>query len=81
MSKVRTTVIVEESLLDEVKKLAFERKQTVTEVINQTLRIFVRDAKKPNDQFSDIPAHGKGGQLIDLEDKELVARLEAEGKW
>lgn len=79
MSKVRTTVIVEESVIEQAKKLAHEQKKTFTQLLEDSLRMAIRESAKPYVRFEDVPSFGEGGQLVDLEDKDLLDEIEREG--
>ncbi len=81
MSKVRTTVIVEESVIEQAKKLAFEQKKTFTQLLEDSLRMTIRESTKPYVRFADLPCFGEGGLLpgIDLEDKDMMDEIERKG--
>lgn len=44
---MRTTIIINDSLLTEAKKLATERKSNVSEVVNEALRLLLKQTSEP----------------------------------
>jgi Arc/MetJ-type ribon-helix-helix transcriptional regulator len=77
MTVVRTTVNIEEQLLVRAKQLAAGSRRSLSEVVNDALRLLLaRDPARRQGQV-DLPVFGGSGLRpgVDLEDKDALAEL------
>ena len=76
MSKVRTTLILDEDLLRRAKKQAVDEGTTLTELVDRGIRMAVHEKVAP--YVVRLPSHGEGGLLpgIDLENKDQIEEIE-----
>jgi len=68
---MRTTVRLDDGLLERAKQRAAERGETLTTVIREALVAYLgRPTEDPNTDRVELPASGKGGLLpgVDLDD-------------
>ena len=77
MSKKQATLQVEERLLREAERVAFDRKLTLDQLFEQALGHVVQTPQARERHFGKLPTHGHGGVLpgVDLDDKVLIDRL------
>lgn len=74
---MRTTITIDEDLLDEVRRLAAERRQTVSQVIEESVReSLLRRNEPPRARFEPLTFDG-GGYLpgVNLDDNAATLDL------
>jgi Bacterial antitoxin of type II TA system, VapB len=79
---MRTTITIDDHLLDEVRRRATERRQTVSQVIEDSIReSLLRHHGEPAPPFTVRPVHAGGTQRgVDLDDNAaLLALMNDEG--
>lgn len=75
----RTTLILEERRLTELKRLAAERGQTLSAVVDEFLSEGIRRARLPKKRRSPLPAFRMGEPSVNIDDRDqLWERMEHE---
>ncbi|MBK6870609.1 MAG: type II toxin-antitoxin system VapB family antitoxin [Kineosporiaceae bacterium] len=80
---MRTTVAIEDGLLDQVKLIAAQRRGTVSSVVEEALReLLARHQAQQVRADVVLPVSGSGGLApgVDLHDREHVADLLGENR-
>jgi hypothetical protein len=78
--KQRTTLILEEAVMEGVRKLAHRRRTEMSRVVNELLSAGLRQANcKPPAALPELPRFQLGTPVINLADRDaLAAMMEAE---
>jgi len=76
---MRTTLVLDDVLLQAAKRRAAERNLTVSEVVNEALRDSFRRAVPAAPPFS-MTTYGKSGRRVRHEPSDFAAELEAEDR-
>lgn len=79
MPSVRTTVTIDDQLLDEAKVIAARTRRSVSSVLEDALRELVarHQHARRSQPLADLPTDGTGGLRagVDLMDREQIAEL------
>lgn len=78
MAKAKTTLLIDEDLIYQAKKIALERRTTLTMVVEEALKASLYGgAKPPKRKKIKLPTYGMGGLLpgVDLENREQIEEL------
>ncbi|MBI5707006.1 MAG: hypothetical protein HZC36_08460 [Armatimonadetes bacterium] len=78
MAKAKTTLLIEEDLIYRAKKIALERRMTLTMVVEEALKSSLHAAKQPPKRKKiKLPTYDLGGLLpgVDLENREQIEEL------
>jgi hypothetical protein len=76
---MRTTLVLDDTLLRQAKRRAAERDITVSEVVNEALRESFRDAMPAAPPFS-LVTYGRAGRRVRHEPVDFAAELENEDR-
>jgi hypothetical protein len=81
-AKMRTTVTIDDNLLAEAKSFAAKQHRTLGEVIDEALRMSLRQAAEPRKQV-ELPTTGdpRNRPLVDILDKEALAEVLGDNEW
>lgn len=60
---MRTTISIDERLLDDLKKQAAERRTTVSRLIEDSVRLVVAPTQRPSEPPFELVTFGKGGRF------------------
>lgn len=79
---VRTTVTIDDDLLAEVKVLAARERRTLSDVVQDALRVALTSAR-PRRTRVDFPTSGDPDipPLVDILDKEALAEVMGDNEW
>ena len=78
-SMKRTTLILQDRRLPELKKVAAERGQTISAVVDEFLADGLRRAKTPKRRAPSLPVFDMGEPLVNIDDRgQLFEAMEQE---
>ena len=69
--KVRTTLKIDESVMDRLKKEAVNRGCTMSELVESALRMLFQ-SEKPQGEIPVLPSFKSGGALVDIADRDAL---------
>lgn len=74
---MRTTVNIDEHLLQEAKQMAARSQRSLGDVVDDALRVLLHDRPAPATERVRVPVFGASGLCpgVDLENKEALAEL------
>jgi hypothetical protein len=74
---MRTTVSLDDQLLQQAKQLAVTTGRTMSQVLDDALRVFLSKQSAESRSVIDLPAYGGSGLQpgVDLEDRDALAEL------
>lgn len=70
--RMKTTVIVSDPLMVQVKREAAKRGLTMSELIEAALRFFFAQQRRPQASPRPLPKFKSGGHLVNIDDREAV---------
>ncbi len=75
---MRTTITIDERLLDRLKKKATSRRTTVSKLIEEAVRLSFQDQTSPKDTDFHLVTYGQGGTFpgINLEKSSSLIELD-----
>jgi hypothetical protein len=72
----RTTLILEEEALRELKRIAVEERRTLTDVTDEVIRRGLeRHGRRPRGTLARLPTFGMGPARVDLGDRDRLIDL------
>ena len=74
---MRTTVRLDDALLEQAKREAADRRQTLSALIEQGLRLVLAQSRSPHRKRAVLPVSGSGGVLPGVELYDNAALLDA----
>lgn len=74
-SMKRTTLILQDRRLAEVKRLAASRGQTISAVVDEFLADGLRRARQPRRRVAPLPSFDMGEQFVDIADRDQLYDL------
>jgi hypothetical protein len=69
--KVKTTLKIEDSVMRRLKKEAFRRGCTMSELVESALRLLLQ-TEKPRKKPPPLPSFKSGGPLVDVADRDAL---------
>lgn len=79
ITRMRTTLVLDDALLRQAKRRAVERDLTVSDIVNEALRESFRHAAPPAPPFS-LVTYGRAGRRVRHEPADFAAELEDEDR-
>jgi len=78
----RTTLILDENLIYQLKQLAAKDMRTLTDVVNETLQhgLAILTAPKPKKKL-ELPSRDMGIPLVDISDREALYEILEDQEW
>jgi hypothetical protein len=74
---IKTTVIIDDSVMADLKREAANQRRTMSELIETALREFLRGARRKPSRQPKFPRFHSGGHLVDISDRDaLCAAME-----
>jgi len=70
--RMKTTVIIADPLMAQVKREAAKRGTTMSELIEAALRSFLGQSRKPPTEPRPLPRFSSGGHLVNIDDREAL---------
>lgn len=79
---MRTTVTIDDGLLAEAKVIAARQQRTLSEVVEDALRVSVAHAARPRQRVV-LPTSGdpRDTPLVDILDKDALAEVLGDNEW
>lgn len=72
MPDVKTTIVIADPLMAQVKREAARQGVTLSRVVEAALRLFLQNQKQPKKKLRPLP-HFKGGPfLVDVDDRDAL---------
>lgn len=71
---MKTTLTIDDALMKRVKVEAARRGATMAELIENALRVFLRQRPEKVDAIAALPSFDGGGALVDLADRDALYR-------
>jgi hypothetical protein len=81
ITRMRTTLVLDDALLRQAKRRAAERDVTVSDVVNEALRESFRDAPRAAAPPFSLVTYGQAGRRVRHEPADFAAELEDEDRW
>lgn len=75
--RMRTTLVLDDALLAQVKRRALERKMTVSDVVNEALRDSLGRSRPTAAPFT-LVTYGRGGERVRHEPGDFDVELETQ---
>lgn len=74
---MRTTVNIDDDLLEQARALALKSRRTLGDVVDDALRVLMTQSTKAEHTAVELPTFGGSGLRpgVDLEDREALAEL------
>lgn len=73
LSRMRTTLIIDDAVFRELKKLAAEQNQSLSRVTQEVLQRGLKDAKRPaRHKAVRLPAFSLGRPRVDIADRDQL---------
>lgn len=69
--KMKTTLKIDDSVMDSLKKEAASRGCTMSELVESALRLLFQSEKTPR-KISPLPKFKSGGPLVDIADRDAL---------
>ena len=69
--RMKTTVIIEDKVIAELKQEAARQGRTMSELVEEALRLLLHDRKKPG-RLPKLPRYRSGGHLVDISDRDAL---------
>lgn len=79
LTHMRTTLVLDDSLVRRAKRRAVERNQTLSDVVNEALREVLREAPVHAPPFS-LVTYGHPGRQVRHEPADFAATVDAEDR-
>jgi hypothetical protein len=68
---MKTTLNISDTIMQELKREAARRGQTMTELVESALRLLLR-SPKPQKELPDLPVFQSGGSLVDIANRQSL---------
>lgn len=68
---MKTTLIIDDSVMKQLKHEAAKQKRTISELVESSLRSLLRPAK-PSPKMKPLPVFKGGGALVDAADRDSL---------
>lgn len=76
---MKTTLIIEDSVMRQLKEEAARRGCTMSELVESALRLMLLPGKRPP-KVAELPAFSSGGALVEIADRDALYQA-MEGRW
>jgi plasmid stability protein len=71
---MKTTLNIDDSVMKRLKQEAARRGRTMSELVEDALRLFLQHRKIPGPQAARLPSFHGGEELVDIADREALYR-------
>ena len=69
---MKTTLIIEDSVMDRVRREAGKSGKTISEFVETALRTFLRGSRETRNELPALPSFDGGGATVDIADRDAL---------
>jgi len=74
VNHMKTTLNIDDSVMERLKREAARRGKTMSELVEMALRQLFRARREREDELTPLPTFSSGGTLVDVADREALYR-------